>query len=56
MRSVSENQNTHVMPSNFFLSPENCAVCEIMWKNVAEPETPRTTIKHGVGRCDLHAR
>ena len=38
MSSVSsyrQNQNTHFMSRNFF---ENSAVCEIMSKNVVEPE------------------
>ena len=41
MRNVSDKscrgkRNTHFMFSNFFFF-ENYAVCEIMWKNIAEP-------------------
>ena len=42
-KSCRENQNTHSMFSNFF-PPENCAVCEIMWKNVVEPDRSQMTI------------
>jgi hypothetical protein len=46
MRSVSdincrENQNTHFIFDFFFL---NCAICEIMWKNIVEPDRPQMTI------------
>jgi hypothetical protein len=34
---------THVLCSIFF-SPENRAVYEIMWKNIAEPDRPQLTI------------
>jgi hypothetical protein len=37
-----ENRNTHFVFSNFF--PENRAVCEIMWENMAQPERPQVTI------------
>ena len=41
-----ENQNTHVMFSNFFfLSFENRAVYEIMWKYFVEPDRPQMTIR-----------
>jgi len=36
-----ENKNTHCMFSNFF-SPENLAVCEIVWKNMVEPDRLQT--------------
>ena len=47
MRNVSgktgrANQNTHFVFSNFFFY--NCAVYEIMWKNVVEPGRPQMTI------------
>ena len=35
-KSCRENQNTYFVFSNFF--PENLAICEIMWKNMEEPE------------------
>jgi len=41
-KSCKENQNTHVVLSNFFY--ENCAVYEIMWKNVVEPDMPQIAI------------
>jgi hypothetical protein len=42
MRNVSdrgcrENQNAHFMLSNFFLQ-EICAIYEVMWKNMVNPE------------------
>jgi len=47
MRKVSdkqcgENQNTHCMINNFF--SKNCAIYEMMWKNMVEPERPQMTI------------
>jgi hypothetical protein len=38
-----ENQNTHFVFSNFFIS-ENHAVYEIMWKNIVEPGRPQMAI------------
>jgi hypothetical protein len=37
------NQNRHFMPNNFFF-PQNRANFEMMWKNVAEPETTKQNI------------
>jgi hypothetical protein len=37
-----ENQNTHFMVNN--VSSENCAIYEIMWKNMVEPDRPQKTI------------
>jgi hypothetical protein len=34
---------THVMLKNFFFF-ENCAIYEIMWKSIAEPDRPQLTI------------
>jgi len=50
MRNVSdkictENQNTHFMFNNFF--PENCTVSEIMWKNMAQTDSPQMAILYG---------
>jgi len=42
-KSCRETQNTHFMFSKLF-SPENHAICEIMWKNIVEPDSPQTTI------------
>ena len=46
MRNVSdkifrENQTTHFVFNNFFSLPENRAVYEIMWKNIAETDRPQ---------------
>jgi len=42
--NVVENmENTHFIFSNFFFS-EIHAVCEIMWKNIVEPDRPHMTI------------
>ena len=47
MRSVSdrgcrENPNTHFMFSDHF--SENCAVYEIIWKNMVQPERLHVTV------------
>jgi len=42
-KSCRENQNTHLVFKNFFF-PENCGVCEVMYKDIAEPAGPQTTI------------
>jgi hypothetical protein len=42
-RGCKENQITHIMFTNFF-SLENCVVCEIIWKNVVEPDRPQMTV------------
>jgi len=47
MRKVSdkhcgENQNTQCMSNNFF--SKNCAIYEMMWKNMVEPERPQMTV------------
>jgi hypothetical protein len=48
MRNVAEKLNVekieaNILPSiNFF--PENCAVYEIMWKNMVEPDRPKVRI------------
>jgi BarA-like signal transduction histidine kinase len=48
---VVEKIKTLVLWSITF--PENCAVYEIMLKNVVEQERPQMTIQHGA--CALHA-
>ena len=48
---VIEKIKTHMLCSIFF--PENRSAYEIMWKNIADPETPQITIYHGA--CALHA-
>jgi hypothetical protein len=40
-RSCNENANTHFMFSN--PPPENCAIYEIMWENMVEPDRPHMT-------------
>jgi len=47
MRSVSdkscrENQDAYFMFSTFF--PENCAIYEILFKNMVEPYKPQMTV------------
>ena len=37
-----ENQNTHSLLNNFFF--KNCAIYEIMWKNILETGRPQMTI------------
>jgi hypothetical protein len=43
-KAVEKLKNTHFMFSNFFISPENRAVYEILWKNIVEPDRPQMTI------------
>jgi hypothetical protein len=38
-----ENQNTPFMFDKLFF-PENRAICEIMWKNIVQPDRPQITI------------
>jgi hypothetical protein len=42
-KSCRENQNIFYVQ----LFSENLAVCEIMWKNVAEPDRLQMTIRYG---------
>jgi hypothetical protein len=42
-KSCRENLNTHFVFGNFFFY-ENRAVCEIMWKNVVQPDRPHITV------------
>jgi hypothetical protein len=42
-KSYTENQNTHFMFNDFFFF-KNRAVCEIMWKNIVEPDRPQMTV------------
>ena len=48
-KSCRENQNTHFIFNNFFFL--NHTVYEIMWKNVAEPGRPQTTMWHMCTAC-----
>jgi hypothetical protein len=55
MRYVSDkscrlNQNTHFMFNNFL--PKIHGVYEIMWKNMAQPDTPQMIIYYSM--CGLH--
>ena len=42
-RICRENQTTHFIFNNLFFS-KNCAIFEIMWKNIVEPGRPQMTI------------
>ena len=42
-KKASEKIKTHILCSVNF-SPDNFAVCEIMWKNVVQPDRPQMTI------------
>jgi len=42
---VEKNQNMHFIFSNFFLFFNKPAVCEIMWKNIVEPDRPKIKIR-----------
>ena len=51
MRNVSEkklkyreNQSTHFMSGYFF--SENGAICEIIWKNVVQPDMPQMALQY----------
>jgi len=42
-----ETKAVEKIKTNFFCSVtsfENCAVCEIMWKNAVEPDRPHVTL------------
>ena len=43
-KSCKENQNTHFRFNNFFL--KNCAVYEIIWKNIIVLDRPQMTLWH----------
>jgi hypothetical protein len=49
---VAEQIKTHILRPIIFFS-KNCAVYEMMWKHVAEPDRPQVIISHSA--CDLHA-
>jgi hypothetical protein len=40
-KSCVESQNTHML-NNFF--NENCAINEIMWRSMVEPDRPQVTV------------
>ena len=44
---------THILRSVTFFPPQNCAVYEIMWKNIVEPDRPQMTIQYSA--CPLCA-
>jgi hypothetical protein len=50
-KGCKKNQNTHFMFSNFFFL--NCAMYEIMPKNMAKAEGPQMTSQYGA--YELHA-
>jgi len=43
-KSCTENKNTHFLCTITFF-PKNCAVCEIMWENMVEPDRPQMVIR-----------
>ena len=48
-RFCIDNQTTHFISSNFSGNP---AVCEVMWKNIVEPERPQMTLRRvRISRC-----
>jgi hypothetical protein len=49
---VVDKIKTHILCSITFFS-ENRAVCEIMWKNMVEPDRSQVAIEYGA--CALHA-
>ena len=55
-KSCRANQNKHLFSVIFF--SEILAVCEIMWRNVIEPDRPHMAILYKAAHkmCDLHAR
>ena len=48
-KSCRESENTFCSVT----ASENCAVYEIMWKNMVEPDRPQMTIQYGA--CPSHA-
>jgi len=57
MRNVSykkkiHRKSKHVLSAVAFLSPENCTVYTIMWKNMVLPDRPQMAIYDA---CALHA-
>jgi len=49
---VVEKIKTHILCSITFFSPQIGDVCEIIWKNMAQPDRPQVTI---YGTCAVHA-
>jgi hypothetical protein len=52
-KSYRENQNTHFMFSNLF---ENCAIYEIMWKNIVVLERTQLSDVHFTLRAGDYKR
>jgi len=54
MNNVSEKLAEKITAHCLCSEPsfENCAIFEIMWKNVVERDTPQMTIQYGA--CALH--
>ena len=52
-KSCTENQNTHFVLGNIF--SKICAIYELMWRNMVEPDTPNVNITRRSKRGDLHA-
>jgi hypothetical protein len=51
-KSCRENQNTQFTFSNSL--SENCAMYEVMWKNMVEPDRPEMTIWCMCIACWIH--
>jgi len=47
---LAEKIKRYILCSKIF--PENIAVCEIMWKNIVQPDRPQMITKYG--GCALH--
>jgi hypothetical protein len=45
VKKVIKKTKTRFIFNNLLVS-ENRAICEIMWKNVVEPDRPQKTIRH----------
>jgi hypothetical protein len=50
MKNIIEKIKTHILCSITFIL-KNCAIYEIMWKNIVEPDMPQVTIRHMQFTC-----
>jgi len=44
--NIVEKSKTHLLGSVTFF-PENLAFCELMWKNMVQPDKPHMKIQYG---------
>jgi len=42
--NIVEEIQPHILNSLHFFFSESCAICEIMWKNMVEPNRPQLAI------------